>query len=65
MELRMRMNLNWYQRAILIVAGLLMLLFAIDSTDSYSDADYRLATGQFVIAVILFIVAASSKKKDA
>lgn len=61
----MRLNLNWYQRAILIAAGLLMLMFAINSTDTYTGGDQRLATGQFIAAVVLFFVAASSKRKNA
>jgi hypothetical protein len=61
----MRLNLNWYQRSILIAAGLLMLMFALNSTNTYEGADYRLATGQFVIAVVLFFFAASPKRKDA
>lgn len=53
------LKLNLSQRIIALVSGVLLLLFAIDAADSWANPNPWLATAQFVLAVIFFIVAAS------
>ncbi|MEO6360707.1 MAG: hypothetical protein ABIO43_09050 [Sphingomicrobium sp.] len=58
----MRLNLNLIQRGLLAVAGLLMILFALKSAeDTYGEEEW-LPTLQFILAVVLFVIAASSGK---
>lgn len=61
----MRLDLNWTQRGILVVAGLLFLLFAVGELDGF-EPDKWLATTLFAAAVASFILAATSRaKRDA
>jgi hypothetical protein len=60
----MGIELNWVQRGVLLVAGLLLLLFAMNEWDGYGS-DQWLATALFVLAVLSFVLAAKPKgKKD-
>lgn len=55
-------TLNFGQRIIALLAGVLLLLFAIGSSDSYDSGSKWLATAQFVLAVICFIIAAAAPR---
>lgn len=59
----MRINLNWLQRCILAVAGLLLLLFAANAFEGHSSDDRWLATALFLAAVVCFILSTSSRAK--
>jgi hypothetical protein len=58
----MRLNLNWVQRALLIVAGLFLLLFAFGTVDGY-DGDAWLGTFLFLAAVVCFVLSAASRSR--
>jgi hypothetical protein len=59
----MRFDLNWTQRGLLVFAGLFCLLLAFGSmTDT--GGDRTLGTAQFLIACVLFVGAASSRKES-
>lgn len=58
----MKLTLNWAQRGILIVGGLLLLLSAMNTIEGIW-ADRWLATLLFVLALIAFVLAASSRSK--
>lgn len=57
----MRIRLNWGQRIILIVAGVLLLLFGLNTYEGYAEDRFWLATVQFLLAIGCFVLAASSK----
>lgn len=55
--------MSWGQRTILIIAGILLLLWAIASTDGY-DSNPTLATFQFLAAVGCFFWAARRRQSE-
>ena len=58
----MRLNLNLMQRTVLALAGAFFVLLALSSMIDYPQ-DKRLGTIQFLIAFVLFVVAASSRRE--
>lgn len=53
--------MNWGQRTILIFAGLLLLLFGFNNVMDSFTPHSTLATVQFVLAVICFVIASRSR----
>ncbi len=58
----MRLDLNWIQHTLLIVAGLFLLLFAFGTIDGYGG-DSWLGTFLFIAAVASFVLAATSRNR--
>ena len=56
------MNLNWIQRILLVFGGLLLLLFAFNTFESYTGSKW-LASFLFIAAIGSFVLAASSRRK--
>lgn len=50
--------MTWLQRSILIIAALLLLLFAFSNATASFDTHPTLATAQFVIAFLFLVIAA-------
>jgi hypothetical protein len=62
MEWQMRLKLNWIQRGLLILGGLLLVMLALGSMTDY-PRDRALGTLQFIAGIVLFVVAASSRNE--
>lgn len=58
----MRLNLNWLQRGLLTLGGLFLVLLALGSMTDY-PRDRGLGTLQFIAAIVLFVVAGSSRNE--
>lgn len=62
MEWQMRLSFNWVQRGLLVLAGLFFAMLALGSMTDYPQ-DKRLGSAQFLIAFVLFVAAASSRRE--
>lgn len=59
----MKLGLSWPQRGLLIFAGLFLILWAMNSNEGYGAWDSWLATLQFLLAVVCFVLAAQPRGK--
>lgn len=54
--------MNWGQRTIFVIAGLLLLLFGFNNVMDSFTPHSTLATVQFVLAVLCFVLASRSRR---